>query len=129
MKLITLAFVFCLAAVAQDNPEFTGWMKSTKAAMDALSKNEKKTGPEATASAEKLASVYEHMIAFWRQKEAADAVKVSEEGKAAAAMLMSAANANDSEKAMAALKTIGGTCKPCHEAHREKSEDGKYRIK
>ena len=54
MKLITLAFVLCLAAVAQDNPEFTGWMKSTKAAMDALSKNEKKTGPEATASAEKL---------------------------------------------------------------------------
>lgn len=128
MKLTFLAFVFCLAASAQD-PEFVNWMKTTKGSMDALQKIEKKTGPDAAASAEKLASVYDHMIGFWRQKNAPDAVKISEDGKAAAALLLSAANANDSEKAVAALKTIGGSCKPCHEAHREKSEDGKYRIK
>jgi cytochrome c556 len=125
---LALSLLFAVTLSAQDD-EFVSGMKTTKAAMDALQKMEKKTGPQAVAAGEKLGSVYENMIPFWRQRMAADAVKWSEEGKSAAVMFASAASADDGEKAAAALKTIGGTCKSCHDAHREKTPEGKYKIK
>jgi cytochrome c556 len=68
------------------------------------------------------------MIAFWRQRDSAVAVQSAIEGKAAAAMLASAAYAGDEAQAQAAFKTLGGTCRSCHNAHREKLPDGKYRL-
>ena len=120
--------IFAVTLSAQDD-EFATGMKATKAAMDELQKMEKKTGPKAVAAGEKLGSIYENMIPFWRQRNAADAVKFSEEGKSAAVMFASAASADDAEKAGAALKTLGGTCKSCHDAQREKTPEGKYKIK
>ena len=69
------------------------------------------------------------MINFWRQRNAADAVKLSEQGKAAALELATAASAGDEARASAALQTLGGTCKSCHAAHRETVAPQKYRIK
>ena len=133
MKVNSLALLLLLvpgsAVVAEEYPEFVSMMKMTNQAMSALSKMEAKTGPRAAGTAERLGSVYEEMIPFWRQRNAAAAVKISEEGKAAAAELASAAFAGDAEKAEAAFKTIGATCKTCHEARREKVAEGKYRIK
>jgi len=125
---LALSMIFAVTLSAQDD-EFATGMKATKAAMDELQKMEKKTGPKAVAAGEKLGSIYENMIPFWRQRNAADAVKFSEEGKSAAVMFASAASADDAEKAGAALKTLGGTCKSCHDAHREKTPEGKYKIK
>ncbi len=116
-------------AVAEEYPEFIAMMKATGGATDTLRKMEKKTGPEAVRAAERLGGIYEQMLPFWRQRNAADAVKISEAGKAAAVELASAANGGDAEKADAAFKALGGTCKSCHEAHREKLADGKYFIK
>jgi cytochrome c556 len=133
MKAKSLALFVLLVTpvivVAEEYPEFITMMKVTNQSMSALSKMEKKTGPQAARTAERLGSVYEEMIPFWRQRNAAAAVKTSEEGKAAAAELASAAFAGDAEKADAAFKTIGATCKSCHEARREKVAEGKYRIK
>ena len=117
------------AVVAEENPEFVGWMKATKTATDELKKMEQKTGEEAMRRAERLGTIYENMIAFWRQRNAADAVKLSEDGKAAALELATAAHANDSDKAKTALSAMNNTCKFCHDAHREKIADGKYQIK
>ena len=114
---------------AEEHEEFEKWMKATGSAAQSLRKVEKKTGPEVVADAEKIGNAYENMIAFWRQRNAADAVKWSEEGKAAAVELASAAHAGDADKANAAFQRVGGTCKPCHDAHREKLPDGKYKIK
>jgi cytochrome c556 len=118
-----------MTVVAEEYPEFVSMMKMTNQATSALSKMEHKTGPQAVRIAERLGSVYEEMIPFWRQRSAAAAVKIAEEGKAAAAELASAAFAGDADKAEAAFKTIGGTCKACHDARREKLADGVYRIK
>lgn len=128
LTLLALSMLFAVILAAQDD-EFVHGMKATKAAMDELQKMEKKTGPKAVAAGERLGSVYENMIPFWRQRLAADAVKWSEEGKSAAVMFASAASSDDAEKAGAALKAIGGTCKSCHDAHREKTPEGKYKIK
>ena len=103
-------------------------MKTTGTASDELKKMEQKTGEEAMRRAEKIAGVYENMIGFWRQRNMSDAVKWSEDGKAAAMQLATAAHANDAEKAKSALASLNSTCRSCHEAHREKIGDGKYRI-
>jgi cytochrome c556 len=133
MKLTRLALLVVaatgLAVFAQEDAEFVEWMKACNGASGALRKMEQKTGAPAVQNAEKLGGVYEKMIGFWRQRNAVDAIKWSEEGKAAAAQLASAATANDAEKAQAAFARIGGTCRSCHDVHREKLPDGKYRIK
>jgi cytochrome c556 len=118
-----------LVLTAQENHEFEAWMKSVGSSTGAIRKMEKKTGPEVVAGAEKISGVYENMIAFWRQRNADDAIKLSQDGKAATAELASAAGAGDEAKAAAAFAKVGGTCKPCHDAHREKNAEGKYIIK
>jgi cytochrome c556 len=130
MRLIPISLLLALSVVsfAQDD-EFTNGMKASKAAMDSMSKLEKKTGPVVVSAAEKLGGVYENMIPFWRQRNAADAVKWSEDGKALAALLASSANSGDEMKAAETAKALGGTCKPCHDAYRERTPEGKYRIK
>jgi cytochrome c556 len=133
MKIPTFTAVLLLAAgitaVAEEYPEFVTWMKTTGTASDELKKMEKKTGEQAQRRAERIAGAYENMIGFWRQRNAADAVKWSEDGKAAAMQLATAAFAGDEEKANASLKALNGTCRSCHEVHREKIGEGKYKLK
>lgn len=130
-KLLIAAIVAAGVAGAQQVEEMTVWMKAVGQTSDRLRKAEKKTGPEVVAAAERLGGIYESMIGFWRQQgtRAEDAVKLSMQGKSAAAALASAANAGDEAKASEAIKAIGGTCKACHDAHREKISENKYRIK
>jgi cytochrome c556 len=133
MQIWKMTSLLCLAAglavVAEENTEFVGWMKATKTATDDLKKMEQKTGEQAVRRAEKIGSAYENMIAYWRQRNATDAVKLSEEGKAAALELATSAYSGNAEKAKASLEAVNNTCKSCHDAHREKIAEGKYRIK
>jgi cytochrome c556 len=133
MKLIKMALpvLACtgIALMAQDNGPLEEWMKTTNQSVQSLRKMEKKTGPEAVAAAEKISGVYENMIGFWRQRNADDAVKLAEDGKAAAVALASAAKAENAEDAAAAFGKVGGTCMPCHAAHRVRSPEGKNSIK
>jgi cytochrome c553 len=114
---------------AEEDPEFVAWMKGTGNSFNALNKMDSKTGEKAVRAAERMGSVYEEMIGFWRQRNRADAVAWSEEGKAAALELATAAYAGDNEKATAALNTLTGTCKQCHQKYREKVGENQYRMK
>ncbi len=116
------------AGGANRDRDFTSWMKATAAANGVLQKLETKTGKDAYEKAEALGSVYESMIGFWRQRGAADAVKISMQGKAAALELATAARANDATAAAAAYSRLGATCKACHDVHRMKMADGTYLI-
>ena len=133
MKILKLIPALILASgfllVAEEDGEFVAWMKTSKTALEALQKMDPKSGQKAVRSAERMGSVYEEMIGFWRQRNVSNAVKWSEEGKAAALELATAAYAGDNEKVTASLKALSDTCKQCHEAHREKIAEGKYRIK
>lgn len=129
---LTALFCFCAlggAAIAQDDAEFQQWMKATGAELGALRKMDDKTGPEAAASAEKVSGLYEQVAGYFAKKNVADATQMSQDGKVAADELAAAAKAGDSEKANAAFKSLGGTCKGCHDAHREKAADGSYKFK
>jgi hypothetical protein len=126
MRSVLLVPALLAAPVFAQSNEFERGMK---AAMDALAKMDRKTGPPAIAAGERLGSLYENLIPFWRQRAAADAVKISEQGKSAALMLASGAFGGDENKANEAVKTLGGTCKSCHDAHRERTPDGKFKVK
>src|SRR5689334_22726654 len=95
--LITLGALLGLGLVsfAQDEADLQKWMKSTGGEFSALRKIESKTGPDAAASAEKIAVVYDQMKEFWEKRHVDDAVKMSTDGKAAALELASAAKAGD----------------------------------
>lgn len=114
---------------ANRNHEFTGWMKATGAANTALQKMDTKVGKDAMEKAETLGAIYENMIGYWRQAGAADAVKISIAGKAAAMELANAAHSGDAAKATEAYAKLGETCGGCHQSHREKLPDGTYLIK
>src|SRR5579862_6615310 len=99
MKMFLLGF--CLAAgtlvlLAQDNGNFPQWMKTISGQMGALKKNDAKTGPEAAAAAEKIETAFTEMGAYWAGK-ADDAQQLSTKGKDAAASLVAAAKAGDSD--------------------------------
>lgn len=128
MKALILLVALSLALPAVDDAEFVSWMKATDTAAKALKDMEQKTGPAATGNAERLELIYENMIGFWRRHNAREAVKWSEEGKAAAARLAAAARFGDADKADASLKSLSGTCRSCHDAHRERIAEGKFRI-
>lgn len=128
---VTLFSLFAFGALsfAQDEAELSKWMKAIQTETGVLRKADPKTGADVAASAEKVAVLYDQTKGFWEKRQMADAVKMSDEGKAAAMELASAAKASDGEKANAAFKTLGGTCRGCHDLHREKAADGSYKIK
>ncbi len=134
MKLttITAAILFlCAPAVfAQDTAEMSAWMKSLAATNGAIRKNlEAKNGSDVAADAKKLTEIYEKVGAYFAKMNMDDAVKISQTGHDAAADLATVAAAGDMDKAAADAKAIGGTCMPCHSAHRERVEGGGYKIK
>ncbi|HWR50424.1 MAG TPA: cytochrome c [Bryobacteraceae bacterium] len=115
-----------LAVIAQQVPDFNAWMKQQDAAMLELRKLESKVGPQATRNAERIGGAYEEMIGFFRQQGGKDAVKWSEEGKAAAARLATAAYAGKAGEAAAAFKVIADNCNSCHKVYRTRLPDGRY---
>ena len=84
---------------------------------------------DAMPGAKNLVEIYDVTEKFWKERKADDAIKSSAMGKAAAADLLAAVTAEKSEDARAAFGKLAGTCKGCHEAHREKLADGTYKIK
>ncbi len=131
MKLVVkgiLLVLFACAGYAQQ-AEFAEWMKYSNRSMAVLSKTDKQADAAVVNAAETLGAVYENMIGFWRQRDAADAVKLAMTGKNYSVMLASALNAGDTARAAEALKGVGGTCKPCHDAYRVRTADGKFRFK
>ena len=84
---------------------------------------------DAKPGAQALVEIYDTTEKFWKERKADDAIQSSMTGKAAAAALLAAVAAEKSDDARAAFGKLAGTCKGCHEAHREKLADGTYKIK
>jgi cytochrome c556 len=57
------------------------------------------------------------------------AVQWQRDGDAAAKELAAAAKSENADAVRSAMGKLGGSCKQCHEAHREKVSEGVYRIK
>ncbi len=120
----------CALGLAQDEDAYKGLMKATPPAVGGIRKNlEAKALDAVVGDAKKLEHIFGESAEFWTKKGGSDAAGWSKDAQAAAAKVASAAAAGDAEGAAAAFKGVTGSCKGCHEAHREKLADGSYKIK
>jgi mono/diheme cytochrome c family protein len=108
---LTTLFVFSGFAGAQDDAQYQTWMKSMQPSLRAIrgAADTAAAAPEAT----KLAETFDKIAAFWKARNADDAVKFADTARDAAKAIASGSG----DKA-ANLQTIQGTCGSCHSAHR-----------
>lgn len=128
-KLILGATLMSLAlsmAWASDDPspEHVKAMKAVGAANGALRK-----GEDVEKNATALAAAYKSVAPFWMAKNSDIAAKSLHEGIQGAEAAAAAAKAGNQDAVATALKTVGGTCRTCHDAHREKVSENVYKIK
>jgi mono/diheme cytochrome c family protein len=111
LLLLSLVPVFSILGLAQDEAQYQSWMKSLPPTVGAI--RNATDGAAAMESAKKLAETFEMVEAFWKARNAEDAVKLAETGAEAAKAIASGGDKAEN------LQKIQGTCGACHMAHRE----------
>ena len=84
--------------------------------------------PELGEDLDKLFPMAQQGEAFWTARGNDGAVGCAQQMLAALKELSDAAIAQDRGAARAGVVSVRATCQPCHEAHREETDDG-YRVK
>lgn len=109
---------------SEDPPEqHVKWMKESGELSGKIRK-----GVEVEASAKRTAAIYKEVEGFWAKRPGVGA-KSARDAQAAANELAKVAGSGDAAAIGAASKVLGGTCRTCHDAHREKISDTEYKIK
>jgi hypothetical protein len=109
--LIAMFSTLGVLAVAQDDAQYQTWMKSVQPNMGAI-----RNAADNAAAAEpatKLADTFDKVAAFWKARNADDAVRFAETARDAAKAIA----AGSGDKA-ANVQKIQSTCGGCHSAHR-----------
>jgi cytochrome c556 len=123
---LTFACLFLAAAIcpaAEDpSPEHVKQMKALGAQMGAIRK-----GVDVSKNAAEMTETMKAVSAYWDAKNSEAATKASKSVMAGAEAVAKAGD--DKEAVMAGMKMMGGGCKGCHDAHREKVSDTEYKIK
>ena len=105
--------------------DFQPHMKKAGQGVKAIKKQLKaQDGAGAAKSAEAVATHFETMYKLWAADNVTDAADWSKEAIAAAHEVASKATSEDWEGAAGAVKSLGGTCRSCHRAHRGKKKEG-----
>jgi cytochrome c556 len=126
------AAAFGLAVMASEKPpeSYVKNMKDTNAANSSLRKSVEAKDYDAIAKdAATLKELFSSTEEFWTKRNADDAVAAAKTEVKAATDLETAAKAKDGAAVAEAAKTVSGTCKTCHDAHRERLPDGTSEIK
>ena len=103
---------FGVQGIAQDDAQYQTLMKSVPPGVGAI--RNASDDAAAAAAAAKLAETFDKMVAFWKARNADDAVKFAETDRDAAKAIA----ASPADKA-ANLQKIQSSCGGCHSAHRE----------
>jgi cytochrome c556 len=118
------------AADTLDEKQFQKLMKEVGGVAKRFKDNaQAKNGANIEKDATRTAAIYTQMTGFWKGRQAEDAAKMSEASAAAATATAAAAKAGEWDKVKASWGAVGKNCKDCHDKHREKLEDGGYKIK
>jgi cytochrome c556 len=133
LSLVLLLAVFTAFAAApqdQDEQEHPGWMKTAQATAGSLRKNiEAKAAEDIAKNAATMEEVFKKCEDFWTKRKTDDAIKWSQQARAAAKEIGEAAKGGDMDKAQAGLKSLMSNCAACHTAHRERLPEGGFKIK
>ena len=129
VALFCLAAAFAVTAIADDEADYQGWMKTVGPTAGKLRKElDAKSFPDAAKDAATLQDVFKKVEGYWAKSNTADAVKAAQDAQAAAKSLAAAAASENAEQSAASLKMLMSTCAGCHMAHREKVDCG-FKIK
>ena len=127
MQLLTLAFVLmsgpALVSAEEPTPEHQKLMKDIGGLNGKIRK-----GEDVEGSAKLLAAAGKQVEAFWG-KRSEIGLKSSQELQAGANEMAVAAAASNADGVAAAGKKVGGSCRSCHDQHREKVAENVYKIK
>jgi hypothetical protein len=115
---------------AQSAASLEDTMKQVVATMGKMKKGiDAKTLHDVAGDAEKMQALFKDTEAIFAGMNIADAVQMSQAAQSAAGEIVNAGHSDNAEGASAAFSKLGSTCKGCHDAHREKLPDGKYKLK
>jgi hypothetical protein len=125
-----MLIALALTLIAQAPTDLSPIMKdvaatNTKLGMDMMSGN----AADVAADAQKLQEDFTKAQGFFKAMKAQDAVDMAKANADAAAEIVKAAKANNLDAAKAPAKTIKGSCKACHDVHREQLPDKTYKFK
>jgi cytochrome c556 len=84
---------------------------------------------DTTAQAAALSKAFGEAAAFWKTQARPDAIQWTEEARAAIGAVEAAVTKGDWDAVKAAVPKLQGACSNCHGTHRERLDDGTYRIK
>jgi hypothetical protein len=101
---------------AQSILEFDGWMQKIDRRNQSVQGNlARKDAPAASTDAREIGDLYQTMETYFtRRGNAANAVKLSKEGKEFAATVVRSVAANDFAAASQAALAIAHACRTCH---------------
>ena len=127
---VCLLAAVAFALAAQAPTDLSPIMKDVaatqqKMGMDMMAGN----AADVAMDAQKLQQDFTQAQGFFKAMKAQDAVDAAKGNADAAGLIMKAAKANNLEDAKAPAKTIKGSCKACHDVHREQLPDKTYKFK
>jgi hypothetical protein len=127
---ICMLVALALTLIAQAPTDLSPIMKdvaatNTKLNMDLMAGS----AADVAADAQKLQEDFTKAQGFFKAMKAQDAVDMAKANADAAGEIVKAAKANKLDDAKAPAKTIKGSCKACHDVHREQLPDKTYKFK
>ena len=124
------ATALTLAASEKAPDSYVKNMKDTNVAMQELRRGlDAKDYDTIARGAGTLRALFETTQKFWEDRKTEDAITVAKNAAKAAGDLETAAKAKNEEAVAASAKIVQGSCKTCHDAHRERLPDGSSEIK
>lgn len=108
--------IFAALCSAQDDAAYKTAMKAVNASNRPLrAAIMAKDTAAASAEAGKIATAFDTILAYWKAKNADDAIKLATTAEEAAKTI---ADSKDADAQATAMRTLSGTCNQCHMAHR-----------
>jgi cytochrome c556 len=83
----------------------------------------------ATENAALLRQAFSETESFWKKRSRNDAITWAQDAKKLSDTIHRAAAAGKWDEVKASATTLGQACQSCHAAHRERFDDGSFRIK
>jgi len=84
---------------------------------------------EIASGAQELTDIFAGVQAFWESHGVDEAAGIAKTAHDAAASIKAAADAGDLDAVRPAAQSLGGTCRTCHMAYRERVSDGVFKFK
>lgn len=104
-------------------------MKQIGGANGALGRKIAAKDPTAAEDAKKLQAWFADVRKFWEARKADDAIQLGGAAAGQYEAVVKLVSEGKWDEAAAEQKKVGASCMGCHTAHREKADDGSWKIK